>query len=293
MPLLTCLMLALMTTPDSYGDSVIQFDPGIGGSVGYDDPSNALGPPTRFTVGGEVVSPFFPAWGTGDIVSIGAGGSITISFDEPVEDHPDNPYGIDLLVFGNTGCIDSSYPNGVHGGFFGADGGEIEVSTDGAAWFAIEGTDADGLWPTMAFIDSPAYGFIGGNQPTSFVRPIDPSLGPDDLIGADYDALVEHYDGSGGGVGIDLAPLGLESIRYVRVSVASDAFFSPEVDAVADVVPNRPGDVNLDGFIDIGDLLMVISNWNQSGTWSDANGSGLVEVGDLLVVLAGWGARPW
>lgn len=286
-------MLAMMASADSFADSVIHFEPGSGGSMGYDDPTTALGPPTRFTVDDQIVSPFVPAWSTSDIVSIGAGGSITLSFDEPVVDDPENPYGIDLLVFGNAGCIDSSYPNGVHAGFFGADGGRIEVSTDGGTWHEIESLDADGPWPTMAFMDAPAYGFIAGDTPASFVRPVDPARDHVDLIGEDYAAMVELYDGSGGGVGVDLAPLGLESVRFVRITVATDSFFSPELDAVADVAPQRDGDVNLDGFIDIGDLLSVLSNWNQQDQWADADGSGLVEIGDLLTVLAGWGARPW
>lgn len=293
MPLLTCLLLALAASPDPHADSVVDFDAGLGGSAGYNDPATALGPPTRLTVDGEVVTPFVPAWGTEDIVSIGPGGWITLAFDEPVVDHPENPYGIDLLVFGNAGCMDTNWPEGVIGGFFGADGGLVEVSPDGTAWHLVEHVTADAPWPTMAYMDAPAYTFDAGSMPSSFVRPIDPAHGLLDTTGLAYDAIVQLYDGSGGGVGIDLAPLGLGSIHFVRISVPTDAFFAPELDAIADVAPHRPGDVNLDGFIDIGDLLLVLSDWNGHGPWTDADGSGVVDIGDLLLVLAGWGASPW
>lgn len=294
MAILPCLLLVLTATADPFADAVIDFQPGAGGAAGYDDPSAAIGSPTRLTVDAEVVSPFVPAWGTDDIVSIGAGGSLTLSFDEPITDHPDNPYGIDLLVFGNAGCIDTAYPDGAVGGFFGVDGGLVEVSEDGALWYLVEGVNADAPWPTMSYVDTPAYAVEPGLIPTSFVRPVNPAIDSFDTIGLDYPGLVELYDRSGGGVGIDLAPLGLNAVRFVRISVPSDAFFAPELDAIADVVPHYAGDVSLDGIVGIEDLLQVLAAWGQTMPHpADVDDSGQVDIGDLLLVLSDWGAQPW
>lgn len=294
MATLPLLLIAVLASADPHADVVIDFQPGLGGAPGYVDPEAALGPPTRHTVDDEVVSPFVPAWGTDELVSLGAGGSITLAFDQPVENHPDNPYGIDLLLFGNAGCIDTDYPNGVIGGFFGADGGLVEVSLDGTDWIQVEDMTADAPWPTMAYVDAPPYSFEPGTLPTSYVRPIDPGIQWLDSTGFDYDSLVAIYDRSGGGVGIDLEPLGLESIRFVRISVPPDAFFSPELDALADVAPQHAGDATLDGTVDIADLLFVLAGWGQTdGHAADLDGSDQVDIGDLLLVLADWGAAPW
>ena len=82
--------------------------------------------------------------------------------DTPVTDDPHNPFDIDLIVFGNTGFLDSSFPGAVVGGLFGADGGVIEVSADGRAWHRIEGIVADGMFPTCGYLDGGAYDTVRG-----------------------------------------------------------------------------------------------------------------------------------
>ena len=121
-------------TDDPFADSVVVYDQGIGATLGYTTPETTLGAPERFT--GErflpgAVTPFFPAFMTNEIVSIGAGGSLVLKFDTPVTDDPNNPYGIDLLVFGNSGFVDSSTAEGTVTGMIGPEGGLIEVSADG------------------------------------------------------------------------------------------------------------------------------------------------------------------
>jgi hypothetical protein len=57
--------------------------------------------------------------------------------------------------------------------------------------------------------------------------------------------------------------------------------------------PQCPGDADGNGSVNIADLLMVISNWGQSGlNPADVNGDSIVNVADLLAVIAGWGACP-
>lgn len=48
------------------------------------------------------------------------------------------------------------------------------------------------------------------------------------------------------------------------------------------------GDINCDGFVDVLDLLEVISHWGKLGGPADLNGDGIVDVLDLLVVINNW-----
>ena len=55
----------------------------------------------------------------------------------------------------------------------------------------------------------------------------------DDLAGLSFAEIVSLYDGSGGGIGIDIASTGLDSASYVRfLNDSGEAF---EIDAVAAV----------------------------------------------------------
>ena len=49
------------------------------------------------------------------------------------------------------------------------------------------------------------------------------------------------------------------------------------------------GDTDGNGFVNVGDLLAVISQWGTGGGSADIDGSGTVDVGDLLLVIGGWG----
>jgi hypothetical protein len=287
------LTMLLTVNADPWADDVIDWVPGVGGAVGYDDPGTTLGPPTRTTVGDLATTPFYPAWGTDEIVSIGAGGFITLRFDEPVIDDPDNPHGIDLLLFGNCGFIDQSMPDGVVGGLLGADGGELEVSIDGTDWIRIPGCEVDGVWPTRGWRDLGPYDLGGSDQPTDFTRPLPQSLTMDDVHGLPWPALLTHYDGGGGGTGVDLADAGVDAICCVRISNPAGALFSPELDGVADVSPEDSADVDLNRHVNVTDLLLIISAWNMEDAGrEDVDRSGLVDVSDLLLVISQWGDTP-
>ena len=49
-----------------------------------------------------------------------------------------------------------------------------------------------------------------------------------------------------------------------------------------------PADFSPDGLINIQDLLLVLSHWNESGEM-DLDGDGLINIGELLAVLDAWG----
>lgn len=221
-----------------YADTLISYDPGSGAAGGYTNPLVALGSPERYTGEGifpGVVSPFNPPWGTDEIVSIGAGGHLTVRFAAPILNDPNNPWGIDFIIFSNTGFIDTDFPHGIVGGLFGNDGGIIEVSANGVDWFTITGVDANGLYPTLGYLDSGPFDTEPGTILSDFTRPVNPAYTMNDFLGKSHAEVVAMYDGSGGGTPVDIASTGLAFIHYIRISNPIGAAASVEIDGFARV----------------------------------------------------------
>jgi hypothetical protein len=286
----------LITSPvlagdDPYADVVVSYAAGSAPAPGFTNPATALGEPERLT--GEplfpaAVTPFQGAFLTSEIVSIGGGGSLVLKFNTPVSDDPANPFGIDLLVFGNSFFLDEDFPSAVVGGI-NAEGGTIEVSDDGTRWHVIPGMQADGLFPTRGYSDVAAYAEAPGRVLTDFTEPVDPSIVMEDLLGLGYDEVIAVYAGSGGGAGVDLASVGLEAISYIRVSNPVGAPFSVEIDAVSDVAPAALfADLNGDGQVDGIDLALLLGAWGPGGGAADLNLDGQVNGFDLALLLGAW-----
>ncbi len=242
-------MAASVTLANPFATSVISYNPGTNAASGYTDASTALGSAERFTGEGIFpggVTPFNPAWGTDELVSIGSGGQLTLGFDTLITNSASNAYGIDFIVYSNSGFLDTSWtdadPNndgtGVIGSnpfIFGA-GGEatIQVSQDGTNWFTATTTVLD-LFPTLGYSDYtiPTPGSPGLIE-TDFTQAMDPALMLSDLANLSFAEIIALYNGSGGGIGIDIASTGLASASFVRfLNESGEAF---EIDAVA-VVP--------------------------------------------------------
>lgn len=290
-----CLMILTIDamSQDPWADAVITWEPGIGGAPGYEIPERALGQPARMSGVGidpGVVSPFQPAWTPVELVSIGLGGELVIAFDEWVMDDPRNIHGIDLIVFGNAGFIDGNTPLGTNTGLFGADGGMISLSEDGEDWVTVPGCLADDAWPTRGWLDSSPYDIEPGFEPSDFLTPMDPDISWTSTIGMPWEDLMEIYGRSAGGVGIDLGPLGLNRIRFVRISVPDDAFLAPEIDGLVDVPPQLPADLDGDQQVNVNDLLMLLESWGSAdfGDPADIDEDGNVDVVDLLLMLEAW-----
>lgn len=272
--------------------SVVSYAPGTGTGAAYRNPLAALGPPTRFTgVGLEPgpVTPFRPAFMPGEIVSVGRGGSLVVSFEQPVLDDARHPFGIDLIVYGNAFCGDVAYPAGIAGATF-AEGGSIEVSADGIAWSPVTGAVADGGLPTLGWQDTLPYSTAPGAVPTDFAWPVDPAVTPDSILGLPWGDLVAAYGGGAGGTRIDLASAGVASARFIRIRVAADASAVPEVDAVVAVRPAAvPGDLDGDGTVAGADLGLLLGAWGAcTGCAADLDGDGSVSGIDLGLLLGAW-----
>jgi hypothetical protein len=283
---------------DPFADSVEDYDPGPSPTAGFTNPLVTLGSPERFTgeeVFPSVVSPFSPAFLPEEIVSISPGGHLTLAFDEPVTNDPNNLFGIDLIIFNNAGFIDGAFPSGIVSGIFGDDGGMIEVSADSKVWHTIPSVIADGLMPTLGYLDSGPYDDTPGTILSDFTRPVDPTLTLSHLLNLDMNGLRTFYRGSGGGAGVDIELVGLQSISFVRISLPPSATDNMEIDAVSDVSPRRPGDVDLDGDTDVDDLIAVILGWGAvepGDPPADFDNNGFVDVDDLITVILNWGTTP-
>lgn len=227
-----CGLHVAALTLDPWADAVVAYDPGVGAADGYTNTAVVVGAPATMTSFGAVHM-FNAPWEVDHVLSIGNGGSLTVRFDEPVEDDPMNPFGIDLLIFGNAGFFaegptyDAQHTSPA--GLFGADGGRVEVSEDGTVFVEVLGAIADGLFSTQPWLDA------GATTPADFTRPVNPALTVASFDGLTIEDALKLYAGSGGGAGIDLAGTGLSRIFCVRVS--HEGAGNVEIDAFADVTP--------------------------------------------------------
>ncbi len=249
------LACAALTTPvlaGPFATSVLSYDAGSNAVAGYADPLTALGSAERFTGEGifpSGITPFNPAFGSDELVSIGSDGHLTLGFDQQITNDASHAHGVDFIVFSNAGFLDTSYADtnpdndgdglvGTNPSLFGA-GGEatIQVSQNGIDWFTASITTLD-LFPTLGYSDySTTTPTDLGSIESDFTKAMDPTLGADALADMSFAQLIAFYNGSGGGIGIDIASTGLESAGFVRfLNESGEAF---EIDAVA-VVP-APG----------------------------------------------------
>lgn len=222
-----------------FASRIVQFVQGSTPFTNLANPATALGEPSRISHdpqwGDSNVNPFSPAYLPDQIVSIGPGGSLTVQFDQPVTDDPSNPFGLDLLTFGNSG-YQVDFNTGRALGLFGSNSqGVLEVSADGQSWRTVPNARPDGLFPTLGFSDAlDPFDPAPGSVLADFTKPVNPAF---NAWGLTYPQILAAYNGSGGGTGIDLASVGLSAISFVRVSLPLTTSGNLEIDAFSDVSP--------------------------------------------------------
>lgn len=197
-------------------------------TTGYDTEFNEIDVSVRIT---ETI------WPTDQLLAIGSGGHLVVTFDHNVLNDSRNPYGIDLLVFGNIFFTADNWPqltdivdptdamNGRFGGLLGT----ISVSQDNVNWYSavLPGP----MMPMQAYISDSSQAHATGAAPSDYTKPVDPDIGYADFVGLTLQQALDLYDGSGGGLGIDLSNLldadnqaaSLDWIRYVKVEGPQDA----------------------------------------------------------------------
>ncbi len=231
----------------SFASQVVHYSPGLNPEAGYSsDASVALGAPER-TTGENTPFGSFPGnvtmfnspFGIDEIVSIGAGGVLTLELGAPATDDSDHLHGVDLIVYGNTFFNTDEFVVGNITGIS-PDLADIEVSSDNINWLPVT-PKADGLFPTQGYLDAgifgtDAFGSPNGTIETDFFKPMDPSLSINDFLGLTYAEALGLYNGSAGGTSIDISETGLSSVSYIRFSLPDGVDHNSEIDAVV-VVP--------------------------------------------------------
>lgn len=262
-PLLVVLAVLLALVAPSAGTRahaqfatrVIQYYPGTNNTTVYTNSPVILGEPSRITPGewGGPVTPFYPAYLPSQLLSITAGGSLTVGFDPPIRNLHGNRFGFDFLIFGGTGFMvtndldpDWNYigiPT-TDGSLFGVEPltGRVRVSTNGVDFITLDPNRIPGLgdvFPTEGTGD--------------FHRPVDQAFNPARFAGMTLQEVQKAYDGAGGGAGFDLDwaqdtsgnPVHLDSVSVVRIEIDSgevelDAFSLVATDAPKPVVRLDP-----------------------------------------------------
>jgi len=254
------LALASLFVPQSvvraqFANAVISYDHGTGFAANFTNANAALGAPTS----GSSVTPFAPPFSTSQIVSIGADGSLTLQLSTPIINNPANPFGVDLLIFGNSffvvtnGSGSSARTSGAI--FTSSVSTRVEVSADALAWFTLD--------PARAPIVSTLFPTDGIGDPG---RAVNPALTSSDFAGLDLSGIRSLYNGSAGGAGFDLAwaqdangnSLDLPSADCIRIDVLSGR---TQIDAVSTVPEQAAWSLGLMGL-----CLLWLRSWTPKIT---------------------------
>jgi len=217
-------VLGTLEVRAQFASSVISYNAGTGGASGFNQPTIALGAPSTFTNDPNFpgpVDPFDPPYLASQIVSIGAGGSLTVQFDSPIRNDATHPFGVDFIVYGNAGFTFNDFNAGTTAGdLFGAatpGSTRVSVSADNVNYFTLDTSLApvvDAYFPT--------------DGSGTFGVPVNPAYGnAASFNGLTLDQIRSKYAGSAGGAGFEMGwardgsgnAVALDEINFVRVEV--------------------------------------------------------------------------
>jgi hypothetical protein len=201
-----------LVTHAQFAGTVVSYNSGSGFAAGFTNASAALGAPAS----GAGVTPFAPPFSKSQIVSIGAGGEITLQLDTPLSQGLGHPYGVDFNIFANEFFTSSA--GNVSGLFFHANSTLVQVSPNGSSWFTLN--------PALAPQVGELFPTDGAGNPSI---PVDPSLTLASFSGNNLAGIRSLYNGSAGGTGYNLAwaqdaggnSVTLASVDFVRLEVAT------------------------------------------------------------------------
>ena len=233
-----------------FATELVDWSDDFTGSGWYDNPEYILGEPTEYCGGfngRSHISIVEPAWGP-FITTFSADSWAIVKFDHQVEDDPNNPYGLDFIVYGNnffagSGMVYDDTDHRVYtltNGRAGSEPVQVSVSQDGENWYTYEnGPFGDTAYPTNPWVwDPDLYDETGAGWTdikNDFTKPVDPNLTYEDFAGiSTYEAMM-LYGGSAGGTAFDLAESGYDWIQYIKVSGTPG--YSGEIDAFSDIAP--------------------------------------------------------
>jgi len=268
------LVLVSSTDGSPYAASVVNYNPGTGYAVGFTNPGVVVGQPSSGTASKPLsVTPFSPPSHTNQILSLGAGGSLTVSFDPPiVSGAPGNLFGLDFLIFGNSFLVESSNSTATGAVFSDACQATVSVSSDGVTFYELN----PALAPQLNYL----YPTDGSGN---FQIPVNPSLTNfTNLTLAQIRAL---YNGSAGGAGYEISwardansnSVSLFEVSYIQVNVQSGealvAGFAAVTNTNQVIVEDFSHNPALDGWKYFGDANLF--TWNASNqdlqvTWDSS-----------------------
>jgi hypothetical protein len=230
-----CLALALaggfivpFNTHAQFAGAVISYTSGTGIAAGFTNASAALGAPAS----GKSITPFSPPFSKSQIVSIGAGGEITLQMSTPIVNDPNDPYGINFNIFANQFFIENSKDE-VSGLSDHADSILVQVSLNDSTWYTLN--------PSLAPQPGTLFPTAGNGNP---LLAVNPSLTLADFDGQNLAGVESLYNGAAGGTGYDLGwaqnakgnSADLLTADYVRIEVQSGVL---DLDAIS-AVPAVP-----------------------------------------------------
>jgi hypothetical protein len=270
------LVGALEASASPYASEIVRAS-GAFGPAPYHDPNSGLGAPAtsfrdffgttarvKLVEAAYYVAPTNTGLLTTNLLlTLAAGDEVIVRFDQPVEDDLAHPYGVDLLVFGNSFFTPNQFVNdstdmgacvlsgtiyseplkvSISPGFTGQPG-EVANDPDTWPWYRYDsGPFADSSFPTHAYQWDRAT-TNWSSELMDFTKPVNPAMqsvfSAGGLTAADG---IDLYNGSGGGTGFDLRESGFAAIQYVKVQGMDPDFSDGEVDAFAAVRPMIVGD---------------------------------------------------
>ncbi|MCE5198492.1 MAG: hypothetical protein ABFD54_05170 [Armatimonadota bacterium] len=272
MALAACVAISSAACADPWAHHVEQTY-NISEIAPYDSADSVLGKPTllieepgdEHTSAGEFHCSlvYSAAWvGPNDtrlIAEIIGDGYITVRFDDPIYDDPDNWDQKDFIVFGNARFAGIGYISTdtnmesytlKSDGEMGGEPMTVSVSQDGVNWFNYDKPDdphADDYAPTQSF----AWDWVNHTwgPELDFTKPVPKNLTPNDFYARTAAQAMDMYKDSGGGTSFDISGFdlprdpvtGWKWIKYIKVTAnvpdVYDSFYKMEgeVDAFARV----------------------------------------------------------